>query len=185
MPSTYTTNPLTGRAIRIGGNTFNRLVMESHDFINGGLVLRQNVNLPPEPPQYLNTITGRMVRHGTRTYFQLFEAGYDLVEDYYLVAPGEPELNDLIYELATRWTRRLTFHEIDSLRTDINYSADLRDTADRVLAELLENEGTPRPQTLEAHAPRLAELNVALCRECLMPENPNDLTDGLCKDCNT
>jgi hypothetical protein len=62
------------------------------------------VNLPPEPPQYLNTITGCMVRHGTRIYFQLFEAGYDLIDDYYLVAPGEFKLNDLIYEFATRWT---------------------------------------------------------------------------------
>jgi hypothetical protein len=61
MPNTYTTNPLTGRPVRIGGNTFNRLVMESHNFISGRLVLRQNVNLPPELPQYLNTVTGRMV----------------------------------------------------------------------------------------------------------------------------
>jgi hypothetical protein len=105
MPNIYTTNPLTGRPVRISGNTFNRLVMESHDFIGRRLILRQNVNLPPEPPQYLNTVTGRMVRHGTRTYFQLFEAGYDLIDDYYLVAPGEFELNDLIHEFATRWTR--------------------------------------------------------------------------------
>jgi hypothetical protein len=185
MPNTYTINPLTERLIHIGGNTFNRLVMESHDFISGRLVLKQNVNLPPEPPQYLNTVTGRMVRHGTRTYFQLFEAEYDLIDDYYLVAPEELELNDLIYEFATRWTRRLNFHEINSLRTDINYAAETREIADRTLAELLDNERNPRPQTLEAHAPRFAELNIALCRECLMPESPDDLTDGLCKDCNT
>jgi hypothetical protein len=47
---------------------------------------------------------------------------------------------------------------------------------------LLDNERNSRPQTLEAHAPRLVELNIALCQECLMPESPDDLTDGLCKD---
>jgi hypothetical protein len=152
MPNTYITNPLTRCPVCIGGNTFNRLVMESHDFIGGRLVLKQNVNLPLEPPQYLNTVTERMVRHGTRTYFQLFEAGYDLIDDYYLVAFGEFELNDLIYEFATRWTRWLTFYEIDTLRTDINYAAESRKIADRALAELLDNEKNLRPQTLEAHA---------------------------------
>jgi hypothetical protein len=40
MSNTYTINPLTGRLVRIGGNTFNQLVIESHDFIDGRLVLR-------------------------------------------------------------------------------------------------------------------------------------------------
>ena len=31
-------NPKTGRTIRVGGNTYNRLVIMAYDFINGELV---------------------------------------------------------------------------------------------------------------------------------------------------
>jgi hypothetical protein len=51
------------------------------------------------------------------------------------------------------------------------------------LTDFLRDHPILRPQTLEDHTLRLAELNIALCSECLMPENPNDLMDGLCKEC--
>ena len=85
MPNTYINNSLTGRQIRVVGNVFNRLIVESHDFIDGRLVLRQDMSPPQDPPQYLNVNTGRMVRHGTRTYFGLIEDDYEIIDDYYLI----------------------------------------------------------------------------------------------------
>ena len=93
MPNTYITNPITGCAIIIGGDTFNRIVMESHDYIDGRLVRRQTAPpLPQEQPVYLNTDTGRYVQHDTRTYHRLIESDYEVVEDYYLVYSEEEEL---------------------------------------------------------------------------------------------
>src|SRR5215469_16354942 len=84
----YTTNPLTGRTIRVGGPTFNQLVMEAYDYIDGRLVRRATAPpLPVERPSYLNIETGRMVQWSTRTYASLIQAGYDIIEDYYLVPP--------------------------------------------------------------------------------------------------
>jgi hypothetical protein len=86
--NSYTTNPLTGRTIRVGGPTFNQIVMEAYDYIDGRLVRRAPAPLPPaERDSYLNVETGRMVQWGTRTYFSLIQAGYELIEDYYLVPP--------------------------------------------------------------------------------------------------
>ena len=195
MSYNYITNPITGRSIRIGGDTFNRIVMESHDYIDGRLVRRQTAPPPPqEQPVYLNTDTGRYVQHDTRTYHRLIESDYEVVEDYYLVHSEEEELiEEIINETRYRRSneenldgRRLTFNEIQGIRAGIQADQDEYD--DFVLQRDMTN-GTPSfgpsgpPRTLEAHAPRLAELNIELCRECLMPVNPSDLTDKLCKDC--
>jgi hypothetical protein len=192
--------------------------MESYDFIDGRLVLRQGVSPLPEAPQYLNVRTGRMVRYGTRTYFQLIEAEYEIVEDYYIINPEESDLIDAVVEETQRRNRRLTFTEISAIRNHIDdeYLADeiqrneereqrdqqeIMQRLDQLIGEIrrlrtsdpgaverfIENLNThpdSHPSTLEDHAPRLAKLNIVLCSECLMPENPNDLTDGLCKDCN-
>ena len=84
----YTTNPLTGRTIRVGGPTFNQLVMEAYDYLDGRLVRRANAPPPRERESYLNIETGRIVQYGTRTYFSLIHnAGYEIIEDYYLVPP--------------------------------------------------------------------------------------------------
>lgn len=180
---------MTGRSIIIGGVTFNRIVMESHDYINGRLVRRQTAPPPPqEDPVYLNTVTGRYVRHGTRTYFALTASDFDIVEDYYLVPFEEEELIEAIIwetshndELRTSG-RRLTFNEIQDIRTDNQAYQDEYD--DLILQQGMAN-GIPSgpPRTLADHAPRLAELNIELCKECLMPVNPSDLTDRLCNDC--
>ncbi|CAB4445698.1 unnamed protein product [Rhizophagus irregularis] len=169
MPNTYITNPITGCAIIIGGDTFNRI----------------------EQPVYLNTDTGRYVRRDTRTYHRLIESDYEVVEDYYLVHSEEEELieaiiNETRYNEENLNDQRLTFNDIQEIRAGIQADQDEYD--DFVLQQDTTN-GTPpsgpssRPRTLEDHAPRLAELNIELCKECLMPVNPSDLTDKLCKNC--
>ncbi|CAB4441468.1 unnamed protein product [Rhizophagus irregularis] len=192
MSYTYITNPITGRPIIISGDTFNRIVMESHDYIDGRLVRRQTAPPPPqEQPVYLNTDTGRYIQHGTRMYHRLVESDYEVVEDYYLVCYEEEELIEAIIN-ETRYNeenldgQRLTFNDIQQIRAAIQADQDEYD--DFILQQDTTN-GTPssgpsgRPRTLEDHAPRLAELNIELCKECLMPVNPSDLTDKLCKDC--
>jgi len=190
MSYNYITNPITGRPIRIGGDTYNRIVMESHDYIDGRLVRRQTAPPPPqEQPVYLNTDTGRYVQHDTRTYHRLIESDYEVVEDYYLVHSEEEELieeiiNETLYNEENHDSRRLTFNEIQGIRAGIQADQDEYD--DFVLQQDTTNR-TPssgRPRTLEDHAPRLAELNIELCKECLMLVNPSDLTDKLCKDCS-
>jgi len=192
MPNTYITNPITGCAIIIGGDTFNRIVMKSHDYIDGRLVRRQTAPPPQEQPVYLNADTGRYVRRGTRTYHRLIESDYEVVEDHYLVHSEEEELieaiiNEIRYNEENLDDQRLTFNEIQELRASIQADQDEYD--DFVLQQDTTNRTPPsgpssRPRTLEDHAPRLAELNIELCKECLMPVNPSDLTDELCKDCS-
>ncbi|GBC13823.2 hypothetical protein GLOIN_2v1785553 [Rhizophagus irregularis DAOM 181602=DAOM 197198] len=157
MSYPYITNPITGRPIRVGGDTFNRIVMESHDYIDGRLVRRQTVPPPPqEQPVYLNTDTGRYIQHGTRTYHRLVESDYEVVEDYYLVHSEEEELIDEIIN-ETRYNeenldgQRLTFNNIQQIRAAIQADQD--------------------------------EYDDFILQECLMPVSPSDLTDKLCKDC--
>ena len=173
MSYNYITNPITGRPIRIGGDTYNRIVMESHDYIDGRLVRRQTAPPPPqEQPVYLNTDTGRYVQHDTRTYHRLIESDYEVVEDYYLVHSEEEELieeiiNETRYNEENLDSRRLTFNEIQGIRAGIQADQDEYD--DFVLQQDTTN-GTPssgpsgHPRTLEDHAPRLAELNIELLR---------------------
>ena len=57
----YTINPLTGRRIKIRGDTFTQLTFTAYDYINGELVCRANVYLP-EPRQFFYNIeTGRLI----------------------------------------------------------------------------------------------------------------------------
>ncbi|GBC15374.2 hypothetical protein RIR_jg37216.t1 [Rhizophagus irregularis DAOM 181602=DAOM 197198] len=144
--------------------------MESHDYIDGRLVRRQTVPPPPqEQPVYLNTDTGRYIQHGTRTYHRLMKSS---MKTRY----NEENLDG----------QRLTFNNIQQIRAAIQADQDEYD--DFILQQNTTN-GTPssgpsgHPRTLEDYAPRLAELNIELCRECLMPVSPSDLTDKLCKDC--
>ena len=193
MSYNYITNPITGRPIRIGGDTYNRIVMESHDYIDGRLVRRQTAPPPQEQPVYLNTDTGRYVRRGTRTYHRLIESDYEVVEDYYLVHSEEEGLieaiiNEIRYRRSNEENldgQRLTFNVIQELRASIQADHEYDDF---VLQQDTTSNGAPSspsgpPCTLADHAPRLAELNIELCKECLMPVNPSDLTDELCKDC--
>ncbi|PKK59356.1 hypothetical protein RhiirC2_871288 [Rhizophagus irregularis] len=106
------------------GDTFNRIVMESHDYIDGRLVRRQTAPPPEEQPVYLNTDTGRYVRRGTRTYHRLIESDYEVVEDYYLVHYEEEELieeiiNETRYNKENLDGQRLTFNDIQEIRAAI------------------------------------------------------------------
>ncbi|GBC44008.2 hypothetical protein GLOIN_2v1783661 [Rhizophagus irregularis DAOM 181602=DAOM 197198] len=189
---TYITNPITGRPIRVGGDTFNRIVMESHDYIDESLVRRQTALPPPqEQPVYLNTDTGRYIQHGTRTYHRLVKSDYEVVENYYLVRYEEEELieeiiNETRYNEENLDGQRLTFNDIQQIRAAIQADQDEYD--DFILQQDMTN-GTPssgpsgRPRTLKDHALKFAELNIELCRKCFIPVSPSDLTDKLCKDC--
>jgi hypothetical protein len=160
MPNNYTRNPLTERVIRIGGTTFNQLVMDAYDFIDGRLVRRQNAPPPLETFHYFNIDTGRMVRYGTRTYFSLIDARYEFVEDYYLV------LSHLV-EVA------------------IYFPHILRENPQNAANRLEQIAVERRVLSLEElHRARLEQINIELCRECLMPENPNELADGFCGECH-
>ena len=181
----YTTNPLTGRTIRVGGPTFNQLVMEAYDYIDGRLVRRAIAPLPSaKQDSYLNVETGRMVQWGTRTYFSLIQAGYEIIEDYYLipsrfatVAWIDPSLLH-IQDTQVR-LERLNFALLRQhlfIRRFGQFIEQRRHQAD--------NQQWVDNQQREAQLRRLTELNIALCRECQMPVNLNELpANGLCEDC--
>ena len=105
----YIINPETGRRIRVGGITFNHLIFTSHDFINGELIRRATAP-PPTPRQYfLNTQTNRLIQAGSRRYHEMIQTGWDIIEDYYLIPPGElvaetiAMVQDLGNEIARTW----------------------------------------------------------------------------------
>ena len=84
-----TINPLTGRPIQIGGTAFNLLVFTAYDFINGELVRRESA--PPISPKkyYYNTVTSRRILADSRRYYELINANWSIVEDYYLIPPAD------------------------------------------------------------------------------------------------
>ncbi|RHZ46799.1 hypothetical protein Glove_606g33 [Diversispora epigaea] len=83
----YTTNPETGREIRVGGTIFNRLIQDQYDYINGKLVRRNNAPSRWLRSYFFNTITHRHVIGGGRRYFELVNNGWDIENDYYLIPP--------------------------------------------------------------------------------------------------
>ncbi|GET00655.1 hypothetical protein RCL_jg1102.t1 [Rhizophagus clarus] len=188
----YTINPLTGRTIRVGGPTFNQLVIEAYDYLNSGLVRRATAPPLTEVRQsYLNIETGRMVQYGTRTYFHLIQhVGYEIIEDYYLVPPRYVEIAQsnpsLLYWQDT--PRRLELLET-AITNRINFYAEWNqrnpDYRQRVEETRQFVERRQRETQQEAQLRRLAELNIALCKECQMPVNLNKLPEnGLCEDCS-
>jgi hypothetical protein len=83
----FTTNPETGRSIRVNGALFRQLLYDRYDYINGELVIRANAP-PPEIKRYFfNTLTNRRIIGGGRRYYDLIHAGWEIEEDYYLVPP--------------------------------------------------------------------------------------------------
>ena len=186
----YTINPLTGRTIRVGGSTFNQLVIEAYDYLDSGLVQRATAPPLTEIRQsYLNIETGRMVQYGTRTYFYLIQRAYEIIEDYYLVPPRFVEIvqsyPSLLYLHGTQ--RRLEY--IDVALRRVNFYAEWNrlnpDYRQRVEETRQFVERRQRETQQEAQLRRLAELNIALCKECQMPVNLNTLPEsGLCEDCS-
>jgi hypothetical protein len=147
-------NPLTGRTIRIGGNVYNQLIIEAYDHINGELVRRESA--PPLAPRehYLNTETNRFIYYGSRRYFQLLQAGWEIEQDYYLVSP---------------WR---------SVEVQAVIAQAERDFGSRPQAQLPRDaeEDTPTSyeQIMDRHRDRLTELNITLCRECFYPMKAED-----------
>ncbi|GES72450.1 hypothetical protein RCL_jg29261.t1 [Rhizophagus clarus] len=198
----YTTNPLTGRTIRVGGSAFNQLVLEAYDYLDSGLVRRATA--PPLPSvrgSYLNVSTGRMVQFGTRTYYNLIRMGdYEIIEDYYLVPPRYAEIAQsnpsLLYiqdtEVRLRYletARNITVHHARWEQRNPSYRQGVEEARQFTRQREREARQFTRQREREAQreeqSRRLAELNIALCRECQMPVNLNELPEsGLCEDCS-
>ena len=187
----YTTNPLTGRTIRVGSSTFNQLVLEAYDYLDSGLVRRATAPPPPSVRgSYLNVSTGRMVQFGTRTYYNLIRMGdYEIIEDYYLVPPRYAEIAQsnpsLLYLQDTQvrldyleTARNITVHHAEWERLNPSYRQVVEESRQFTRQRR-------REAQREEQSRRLAELNIALCRECQMPVNLNELPEsGLCEDCS-
>ena len=64
----YTINPLTGRRIRIrvGGSTFNQLIYDAYDYINGELIRRTTAPPLAARQYFYNTETDRLICWGSR-----------------------------------------------------------------------------------------------------------------------
>src|ERR1044072_608902 len=167
MPE-YITNPETGRRIRIGGVTFNNLTFTTYDFINGELVRRENAPPPSPRIHYYNTVTERLIRYGTRTYFDLIRAGWEILDDYYLIPPD--------------WSR-LTREDYEQIIATIQDAG--RELEERRRQPLAQRTTRQEPATFEdimaVHGERLANLNITLCRECLYAIKPEDA--DYCNDC--
>lgn len=154
-------NPETGRAIRIGGDTYNRLIISAYDQINGELVRRESA--PPITPRryYLNTLSNRLIRHGTRTYLELIRAGWEIEDDYYLMPPaGSLFRHEVEQDLAIV---QEAGHEITQRR-------------ERRPENPITYEGL-----MAEHGETLANLNISLCRECFYPLKPEE--GEYCNDC--
>ena len=151
----YTINPLTGRRIRVGGSTFNQLIYDAYDYINGELI-RRTTAPPLAPRQYFyNTETDRLICWGSRRYYELIRAGWDIEDDYYLIPP---------------------WRSIETLAI-IRISE-----AERRLFANQQNSPLSYEQIMDKYRDRLVDLNISLCRECFIPIK---IEDGIeyCNDC--
>lgn len=158
------TNPLTGRTIRVGGDTFNRLTFSAYDYINGELIRRESA--PPISPReyYYNVITGRRILACGRRYYELIRAGWDILEDYYLIPPYMDDEDAQLFINIDR--RRRGLAPIDLAVT----------TDDAVLVAPMTYE-----RIMDTHGDILRDLNISLCRECFIPIKPDE--GEYCKDC--
>ena len=154
-------NPETGRVIRIGGDTYNRLIISAYDHINGELVRRESA--PPITPRqyYLNTLSNRLIRHGTRTFLELIRAGWEIEDDYYLLPPIlVDETLAIVREAGLEIAQR-------------------RERMER--RERRPENPTTYEGLMAVHGETLANLNISLCRECFYPLKPEE--GEYCNDC--
>ena len=154
-------NPLTGRDILVGGATYNWLIIDAYDHINGELIRRQSA--PPIAPSqyYYNIHTNRLIRRGSRWYYEYIRAGWDIEEDYYLIPP---------------W---LSGREADTIINNIN-------RRQNVASQSQANDYQSRPisyeQIMAEYGDRLADLNISLCRKCFIPIASEEGGDH-CNEC--
>ena len=198
MLRNFVTNPETGRAIRINGPTYNRLIVEAYDLLDGRLVRRATAGSPPAPPpQYLNIMSGRLVREGSRTFQYLMgEEAYEIVGDYLIppdlvdaarleIQESQPFMN---YHYLSEW--REDDQALSALRQDpssapqeqerIQRAQDVMDTIHAAIDagnEIMRERQQEREHLMMN---RLAELNIALCSECQMPIKAGDVK---CEEC--
>jgi hypothetical protein len=165
MARTFVTNPLTLRIIQVGGITFNRLIFDAYDYINGVLVRREGASPIPPRDYYYNILTGRRILAGSRRYYELIRANWDIEEDYYLIPPWMED--NVAQEFITGDRRQNLLQRSDNNdnRQHLGYR--------------------PQPVTYEqimaTHRDTLANLNISLCRECFYPLNMED--GEYCNDC--
>jgi hypothetical protein len=139
MTETYIINPETGRTIRVGRVTFNQLIFTSYDFINNELVRRATAP-PPTPQQHFyNVQTNRLIRACSRRYYEYIRAGWEIEDDYYLIPPW----------MSIEWQATLATNS--QIHQQPRHSC------------------TSYEQIMAIHGNRLADLNVSLCRKCLIP----------------
>ena len=141
MTHTFVINPLTGRTIQVGGVVFNRLIMTAYDFINGELIRREGAGPVPPREYYFNILTGRRILAGSRRYYELISAHWDIEEDYYLIPPWIEV--DVAERLMNNDRRR---HVSQREERPVTYK-----------------------QIMATHRDTLANLNITLCRECFHP----------------
>lgn len=216
--ASYITNPLTGRQIQYGGNTFNRLIAQGYQVIDWRLVQRQaNDPIIQTRQQYYNIETGRMVQENSRTYQFLLSHGYhtlrnDINEvDYYIVpnnlrreaemvlSEPSPDMSlsnlyriqqsGMIERMAQqqarlnqRAERRFRRHR-RLAQDDAEREAELAGMDDIDWTNSIQDDRPVTQSTRDRMMGQLAELNIMLCKECQMPYNPNELVNGLCKEC--
>ena len=155
-------NPLTGRTIRIGGDTYNRLIITAYDHINGELVRRETAPPPAPNIYYFNVSTHRSIMHGSRRYFELIRAGWEVEDGYYLIPPNA------------------------LFRAEIEQDLAMVQEAGQ---QIMERRGIPQnPVNYEGlmavHGETLANLNITLCRECFYPLKRTETEEGgYCNDC--
>lgn len=151
MTRTFVTNPLTGRTIQVGGAVFNQLVLGAYNFINGELVRREDAGPVPPREYYFNILTGRRILAGSRRYYELIRAHWDIEEDYYLIPPWIEV--DVAQELMdTDRRRHINQREVgNSRQTQPSHSP------------------ITYEQIMAIHRDTLTNLNISLCRECFHP----------------
>lgn len=154
-------NPLTGRTIQIGGDTYNRLIITAYDHINGELVRRESA--PPLAPTiyYFNVLTNRSIRHGSRRYNELIQAGWEIEDGHYLLPPVES-----------------LFHR------EIELDLAIAREAGQEITQRRNAQNLPLPNyenIMAVHGERLANLNISLCRECFYAIKPEE--GEYCNDC--
>ena len=76
---------MTERIIQVEGITFNRLTFDAYDYINEKLIRRKSAPPIPSREYYYNTFTGRRILAGSRRYYELIHAQWDIEKDYYLI----------------------------------------------------------------------------------------------------
>ena len=146
---------MIGRIIQVEGTVFNRLIFDAYDYINGELIRRESALPIPPRDYYYNILTGRWILAGSRRYYELICANWNIEEDYYLILP---------------WM------EDDVVQEFIN--------GDRGRNLLQRERPVTYEDIMDRHENTLVKLNITLCKNCLISiKKENDTNTEYCEDC--